>query len=1104
MGCTECCIGYYSDNFECKKCPESKLILVLCFAVLLLIIVAILSSTLTFPPLVAVAKGMKLILSGLQAFSCIRLMASLSSSSDGVLSGVNWPPIILSTFEFMNTFTFSFDSLRPQCSIDISPLHKLILMAMGPCFVAVVILLMAASYSLWKIRQICSFLKYSKLISDETLNHLNIFYSVAHCFVVSTLCLKYSRGNQIAYGPLWPALDPRIIDRSDLSVIFTRRRQSLAASDDDKCLSQSDQLLKLPRAWRNVVQDFKDSGVSNVMEQSTSMARVLISSSFSVFIFTFQGVIETMLSTWDCKVIENRKFLRSRPNVECSGTEDNLYSSMITVSCCGLVFYTLTLPLCVALVVRSRWAKETFSHNYVVYDHLFGFITSQYTSAFVSWEVINCIKKILLVAIPMVISTSPVTQSLSNVVLFLSYAMLLIALRPMNSSYLNQIEILNCFNIIVSSFAALLFTVQYENEYILKGSSRDQAGVALVVFIFSAFILSLRLIYVEFKRLFALHSNPFLSKWLRIICSKSGSSIVLGKYLPISLLFMNKTSSKAIQRQIDVCVKRKQQAISSVHKTWNLSSSLLGYLVFVWTKLKLAVQEMRYTSSYEVDENISNKAVTEPDYEFFMWMHKLQQRVLSWSRNEKELRHTEFLGLPKTFRSHYGKSDPPVAVCDTLLRTTLALDEILCPDHQKLLLAFMLGAGKNFRPNLDNGKSEEYWQIMSSMVSIFKQKLAEFDSTCEIFRDVAEEAMSREVCRPFRQKIYGASESDSIKVLERIASTTLPEYCQLHAAKSTVPSRDSSQFIPQPDKRIVATGNTNGALGNFDECPRDGLSRSSESRYVQRRNPLMKVLKDQTKLSSCEDFEEKSMFNQRAKNMIQPVPRRPTVNSVSLTCNETSCKNNEHSIIDASIQACSPKAASKQTLPMIYPTPSKSPQRHNALKEIVIERSDLLDTSCVPNVKLKSRMQDGNARMSSNCVLELASITVKSNTNHNHSTQSAKTSSHVTSNSRLALKNGIFTAMSEPSHNSKGSPKQLAAPSGAHLSSKASAYSDKMVDGEANRFPRRPLDGLNYTTSSALSSTDHSRINTSQITSEASAAGKPNCRPKSTNQTKQI
>jgi hypothetical protein len=451
-----------------------------------------------------------------------------------------------------------------------------------------------------------------------------------------------------------------LIERSDLAVIISRRRKTLPTLEESSAVSKHDQLMKLPRGWRKMVQDFEDAGVSKVMKTSVLTARLLISSSFSIFILTFQGVIETLLGTWDCKTIDNRKFLRSRPNVECAGND--MYFSMVIVSGVGIAIYTFVVPLCVVIVVKSRWAREIYTFSYVAYDQLFGFITNQYSSAHVTWEAINCIRKLVSVAIPMVIASSPITQALSNIVLFLVYAMFILSLKPMISSYLNKIEVLNSFNIIVSSFAAILFTVQYENDYVLQGHSRHVVGIALVVFISLTFSVSMRLIYLEFRQLFALHSNPFLSKWLRVISAKAGSSILLGTYLPISLQFINKSSSTAIHREFDDLDNKNKQALSIIHQSWfssTLFSSFIGYFVLAWTKMKLSLQKDRHARRYEIDDSLAHVTMAEPDYEFFMWMHKLLQRTRSWEPHEKELRNAEFLELPKKFTVNYGKSDPP-------------------------------------------------------------------------------------------------------------------------------------------------------------------------------------------------------------------------------------------------------------------------------------------------------------------------------------------------------------------------------------------------------------------------------------------------------------
>jgi hypothetical protein len=791
-------------------------LVVLALAIILLIIFAILSTYLSFPPLVAVAQGMKLILSGLQSFSCVRLMAGLSTDNEGVLSGVQWPQIMLSAFEFMNTFTFSFDSLRPECSIDFSARTKLILITLGPVLIVCGVLVLTGFIVLWKVYRIVATIKNSNLLSHEGAMTNGLFRSVWYCFTVSLFSLKYSRDNQVRYGPLWPSLDPGLIDRSDISVIQATalRRAEILKNDDIVRMLEKDQrqvrnFRKLPQAWRKMMRDFGEAGVSKFMSQATSSARLMISSALSIFIFTYQGVLETILSTWDCKDIDGRTFLRYRPDIECTISENPLYLDMTIISSVGLALYTFFMPMCVILVMRSRWAREIYAFNYLAYDQLFGFITSQYCTAFVSWEAVNCIRKMAVVAIPQVLTSSPINQSILNILLFFTYAMIIIACRPMVSAFLNTIEVLNSFNIIVASFAALLFTIQYQNVYVLQENSREIVGVVLIVFISSVFLLAVRLIYVEFDRLYALHQNSYLSKWLRVIIARAGGSILLDKYLPVSLLLFNRTSSLAIQHETDAIETNRKRLFSKIGKAWFSSSvvaAVIGHLVLAWTKSKLRWHELVRSSTYVVDESLANESMNEADYKFFVWMHKLLQRSLAWKPREKELRNTAFVDLPKMFTVNFGESDPPIAVCDCLLRTSRAVDEILNEDHKNLLLAFLLqGDQMNTRSNLEHGKSSHYQEQMREMIESFKMKLVLHVEASETFRKAAEYEEELADCAPLRRKLYGSMQSDNVNVLRLISNTSLRQYRELEQTMAVPTAQHTSSAehiaVTQSDSR---------------------------------------------------------------------------------------------------------------------------------------------------------------------------------------------------------------------------------------------------------------------------------------------------------------
>jgi hypothetical protein len=530
---------------------------------------------------------------------------------------------------------------------------------------------------------------------------------------------------------------------------------------------------------------------------------------------------------------------------------------MVIVSSLGLVLYTVVLPVCVIVAIRSRWAREIYTYNFLAYDHLFGFITSQYSASFFSWEAINCFRKMALIAIPIVVTQSPIVQSLANIVLFLVYAMIIIGMKPMASSFLNTIEVLNSFNIIVSSFAAMLFTVQYENTHVLQGDSRDFVGYFLIVFISSMFLVSIRIIYIEAVKLFALHKNLYLSKWLCVVLARTGGSILLDKYLPISLLFFNKTSRKAIQDEVDASDVNRKEVISSVSKNWfstNMVASFFGYFVLAWTRITLRLKEWQRATTYEVQDDLVDKTLAEPDYEFFVWMHKLLQRVAAWKPHEKELRHSTFWQLPKQFTVSYGESDPPIAICDSLLRTSRAISDILNEDHKNLLLAFLLQDGViNIRANLDDGKCNHYQERMRAMVKTFKKQISNHVQASETFRNETETRVRAESCRPLRQRLYGARQSENVKVLRCISSTTLPQYRQLaqkyrQLAQLETDKRFADDRSPpeaaSPNQRSSTDSRRGSQSSAFDEignpltANNERVSHQAQLRHSKRRAPL--------------------------------------------------------------------------------------------------------------------------------------------------------------------------------------------------------------------------------------------------------------------------
>jgi hypothetical protein len=79
-------------------------------------------------------------------------------------------------------------------------------------------------------------------------------------------------------------------------------------------------------------------------------------------------------------------------------------------------------------------------------------------------------------------------------------------MQPMSNSTLNQIEILSCISVIVGSFSSIFFVVEYNGKPVLAGSSRDLAGLMLVLVCATCALLSLRLMRNEYSSKPACHA----------------------------------------------------------------------------------------------------------------------------------------------------------------------------------------------------------------------------------------------------------------------------------------------------------------------------------------------------------------------------------------------------------------------------------------------------------------------------------------------------------------------------------------------------------------------------------------------------------------------
>jgi hypothetical protein len=381
----------------------------------------------------------------------------------------------------------------------------------GPLTCALFIIAMVVAYTVFKCYRI------SKMLQNVQSIHNKSFYetalSVSRCLITTSFCFKFSNSRMMVDGALWNALSPALAMRTNTLVLRqkVRRRAVLenALNDPSAPRAQAD---LIPEDWIRMRDAVADVRAEPEFARSAKRFRLLIASALSIFVFTFQSCIESALSTFDCKTQNDVRFLRSNPKVKCS-FDDEMYTSMVTTTVIGLVMYCVLLPAVTMITLRSRWCRDVYVHDSVAYGQMFGFLTSMYSKACVMWELVACARKVAFVAIPVLISKEALVQSVSIFFCLIIYTFLVLKMRPMASYTMNQIELLSCISVIVGCFSSIFFVVEYKGNQVLSGTSRDFAGLMLVVVCSTCVLLSFRLMWNDFssRPLQTLHLSSLLS-----------------------------------------------------------------------------------------------------------------------------------------------------------------------------------------------------------------------------------------------------------------------------------------------------------------------------------------------------------------------------------------------------------------------------------------------------------------------------------------------------------------------------------------------------------------------------------------------------------------
>jgi hypothetical protein len=480
FGCTACCTRYYMENFVCRPCPESQLPLILSLCILALILFAVFSATFDFPPLLSVAKSLRIFLSCMQGFVSIRLLA------------VSWPPIILQMFDFTRYFTFNFDVIRPECTVDYTPLTKLVFVLLGPLACALFIIKLGVIYILCKCCRISKMLQEDTVKSIHNKNFYETAWSVAQCVLTTSFCLKFSNSRMMVDGALWNALSPALTMRTNTQVLRQKVRRN------NTVVLNAMHAASAPSDWIRMKVAVEGVEAEPEFARSVKLFRRLISSALSIFVFTFQSSIESAFSTFDCKTENDVRFLRSNPKFKCS-MDDEIYFRMVICTIIGIIFYCALLPAITIITLRSRWSREMFMHDSLAYNQLFGFLTSMYSKSCALWELVACVRKVVFVVIPILVSTEALVQSVSMFCCLIIYTFMVLQMQPMASSILNQIEALSCISVVISCFSSIFFVIEYKGSLVLSGTSRNLAGLLLVIVCAFCMIISLKLMWNDFS-----------------------------------------------------------------------------------------------------------------------------------------------------------------------------------------------------------------------------------------------------------------------------------------------------------------------------------------------------------------------------------------------------------------------------------------------------------------------------------------------------------------------------------------------------------------------------------------------------------------------------
>ena len=186
-----------------------------------------------------------------------------------------------------------------------------------------------------------------------------------------------------------------------------------------------------------------------------------------------------------------------------------------------------------------------------------------------------------------------------------------------------------------------------------------------------------------------LHKDIFVTKWVLSITSRMAGMCEESFAIPIIALFYNDVTSMDIlkrKREMRIQIELfNQQLIYLRQRRWyEISSRISGYIKLWWNKLKFHFSIWRQ----QLPAEAVNQCLQCPEFEFLQYLHKLTERMSSWSSfREKHLPPDR---LSAEFRAVKGHSDPPHAEYSYLVQVQSLADAYISRELQQTMFTVML------------------------------------------------------------------------------------------------------------------------------------------------------------------------------------------------------------------------------------------------------------------------------------------------------------------------------------------------------------------------------------------------------------------------------